>query len=222
MKSGFGNTKDRAPSLNSRAKPLKRPSQARAIFTVEAIYQAFVRIWRRNGWSGLSTRQVALEAGVAIGTLYDYFPSKEALLSGYIRHSLDELLQHLDEQVVQTNDLDWLTRIKRLIRLTCEPNDARQPLFNHEVFVIEHQFTEPKHHRRLFQELSQKWREAFAACADLPTQPSQTTIDAWVIMAWGGRRYCVAVQPTTEQTAAWLSEMETMICSRLLERPAPL
>jgi AcrR family transcriptional regulator len=48
----------------------------------------------------LTTRSVALEAGVAIGTLYDYFPSKEALLSGYIRHCLDALLLRFDEHVV--------------------------------------------------------------------------------------------------------------------------
>ncbi|MBV6822890.1 TetR/AcrR family transcriptional regulator [Pseudomonas sp. PD9R] len=214
MKSGFGNNKGDAPTLNPRAKPLKRPSQARAVFTVEAIYQAFVRIWHRNGWTGLTTRDVALEAGVAIGTLYDYFPSKEALLSGYIRHRLDALLQQIDEFVVQA-DVDWPTRIKRLVRLTCDPDDARQPLFNHAVSLIEHQIAEPKHHRRVFDELSQKWREALAACTDLPAQPSQTTIDAWVIMAWGGRRYCVTAQPAAAQTAAWLSEVETMICSRL-------
>jgi hypothetical protein len=46
-------------------------------------------------------------------------------------------------------------------------------------------------------------------------QPSASTIEAWVIMAWGGRRYCITAQPTAEQTAAWLSEMQTMICSRL-------
>ncbi len=222
MKSGVGNTKGRAPTLSPRAKPLKRPSQARAIFTVEAIYQAFVRIWQRDGWAGLTTREVALEAGVAIGTLYDYFPSKEALLSGYIRHSLDDLLQHLDEQVVRANDLDWLTRIKRLIRLTCEPDVVRQPLFNHEVLAIEHQFSEPKHHRRLFQELSKKWREAFAACGDLPAQPTEMSVDAWVIMAWGGRRYCVAAQPTAEQTDTWLAEIEAMICSRLSSIPHSL
>lgn len=215
MKSGFGNSKGGEPTVNPRAKPLKRPSQARAIFTVEAIYQAFVRIWQRNGWSGLTTREVALEAGVAIGTLYDYFPSKEALLSGYIRHQLDALLRHLDESVVKANDLDWPTRIKRLIYMTCNPFDARQPLFNHAVSLIEHQIAEPKHHRRVFDELSRKWREAFAACADLPVQPSQATIDAWVIMAWGGRRYCVTAQPAAAQTAAWLSEMETLICGRL-------
>jgi len=219
MKSGFGNSRGSAPTLNPRAKPLKRPRQARAIFTVEAIYEAFVRIWQRDGWSGLTTREVALEAGVAIGTLYDYFPSKEALLSGYIRRCLDALLARLDEQVIQANEVDWPTRIERLIRLTCDPGDAGQPLFNHEVLALEHQIAESKHHRRVYQELSQKWREAFAACSDLPTQPPAATIDAWVIMAWGGRRYCVMTQATAEQAAAWLSEMQTMICSRLLNSP---
>src|SRR5690349_8438097 len=123
MKSGFGNAKGRLPTLNSRAKPLKRPSQARAIFTVEAIYEAFVRIWQRDGWSGLTTREVALEAGVAIGTLYDYFPSKEALLSGYIRHRLDALLAQMDQDVIQATELDWPTRIQRLVHLTCNPDD---------------------------------------------------------------------------------------------------
>jgi AcrR family transcriptional regulator len=215
MKSGFGNTKGGLPTLNSRAKPLKRPSQARAIFTVEAIYEAFVRIWQRDGWSGLTTREVALETGVAIGTLYDYFPSKEALLSGYIRHRLDVLLVQMDQDVIQPTDLDWQTRIKRLVCLTCDPHDARQPLFNHAVSLIEHQIAESKHHHRVYEELSQKWREALAACSDLPMQPSASTIEAWVIMAWGGRRYCITAQPTAEQTSAWLSEMQTMICSRL-------
>ncbi|MCL5230791.1 hypothetical protein [Pseudomonas nunensis] len=91
----------------------------------------------------------------------------------------------------------------------------RQPLFNDEVLAIEHRFTEPKHHRRLFQELSQKWREAFAACGDLPVQPSPATIDAWVIMAWGGRRYFVVAQPVAAQMAAWLLEIESMFCARL-------
>lgn len=95
------------------------------------------------------------------------------------------------------------------------PGDVRQPLFNHEVLLIEHQFVKPKHHRRAFEELSTKWQEALAACRDLPARPSQTTIDAWVIMAWGGQRYCVTVQLAAPQTAAWLSEFETMICSRL-------
>ncbi|KAB0495170.1 TetR/AcrR family transcriptional regulator [Pseudomonas vancouverensis] len=215
MKSGFGNSKGQTSSLNPRAKPLKRPSQARAVFTVEAIYEAFVRIWRRDGWSRLTTREVALEAGVAVGTLYDYFPSKEALISGYVRHCMEGLLQRLETEVVQAHDLDWRARIRHLITLTCAPDEIRLPLFSPAVQAIEHQFTEAKHHRRVYDELSQKWHAVFAACLDLPERPADTTIDAWVIMAWGGRRYCATAQPAAQAQTAWLSEMETMICGRL-------
>ncbi len=70
------------------------------MFTVQAIYDAFVRIWRRDGWDGVSTRAVALETGVAVGTLYDYFPNKAALLSGYVRHCMEQLLQAIEQQAV--------------------------------------------------------------------------------------------------------------------------
>ena len=72
--------------LQARPKPLKRPAQARPRFTVQAIYDAFVRIWQRDGSAGVATRAVALETGVAVGTLYEYFPNKQALLSGYVRY----------------------------------------------------------------------------------------------------------------------------------------
>src|SRR5688572_19056795 len=86
------------------AKPLKRPSQARARFTVQAIYDAFIRIWRKQGWEHLTTRAVALETGISVGTLYEYFPNKQALLSGYVRHGMDRLLSAIEKQVVQASD----------------------------------------------------------------------------------------------------------------------
>jgi hypothetical protein len=63
--SGFGKAVTPAAP---RSKPLKRPTQARGKFTVQAIYDAFVRIWQAEGWEGVTTRAVALETGIAIGT----------------------------------------------------------------------------------------------------------------------------------------------------------
>ena len=54
-----------APTPPASAKPLKRPTQARAKFTVQAIFDALVRIWQRDGWARLTTRSVALETAVA-------------------------------------------------------------------------------------------------------------------------------------------------------------
>ena len=56
-------------------KPLKRPRQARAKATVQAVFDAFVRIWQRDGWQRLTTRAVALEAGIAIGSSLSLFIS---------------------------------------------------------------------------------------------------------------------------------------------------
>jgi len=216
MKRGFGNASTPpATPAKPRSKPLKRPSQARAIFTVEAIYEAFVRIWLRQGWSALTTRAVALEAGVAIGTLYDYFPSKEAMLSGYVRYAIECLIERLNTHVVQPADLSWQTRLTRLLDLSCNPAEPDRSMFNYELLELEHKIAEPKHQHRAYLELASTWRNVFAACHDLPQQPSAETIDAWFTSVWGGRRYCVTAQLSEEQRRAWLAEVKTTLLQRV-------
>ncbi|WP_394845763.1 TetR/AcrR family transcriptional regulator [Pendulispora brunnea] len=59
--------------------PRKQPVQARSHATVEAILQATVRVLTKVGYDRTSTNKVAEAAGVSVGSLYQYFPSKEAL-----------------------------------------------------------------------------------------------------------------------------------------------
>lgn len=84
-----------------RTTPRKRPRQARSAATVEALLEATARVLVKEGYDGLSTNRVAEQAGVSIGSLYQYFPSKEALvaelLEKYAAHFLAlvvELLGH--------------------------------------------------------------------------------------------------------------------------------
>ncbi|HEX5738829.1 MAG TPA: TetR/AcrR family transcriptional regulator, partial [Hydrogenophaga sp.] len=178
-----------------RPKPLKRPTQARSKFTVQAIYDAFVRIWNAHGWEGVTTRAVALETGIAVGTLYDFFPNKEALLSGYVRHCLDALLVRLDAEVISPSDIVWQERVKRLMRITCDTRLDGLPTFDHEMLMLEHRIAEPKHHRRVYDELASRWEQAFARCKDLQPPLSSATVHALLTAAWGGRRYQLLVQP---------------------------
>ena len=200
-----------------RSKPLKRPTQARSRFTVQAIYDAFVRIWQERGWEGVTTRAVALETGIAVGTLYDYFPDKEALLSGYVRHCIEALLQRLDADVMAPAGLGWRERVQRLVRITCDSRLAGLPVFDHEMLMLEHRVAEPKHHQRVYDELVAKWQQAFAACTDLRPQPAPATVHALFTAAWGGRRYRLLLQPGADD--AWLAEMEAMVVARLSTRP---
>ncbi|MBV8634989.1 MAG: TetR/AcrR family transcriptional regulator, partial [Burkholderiaceae bacterium] len=158
--------------------------QERAKFTVEAIYGAFVRIWRRQGWSSVSTRAVALEAGVSTGTLYEYFPNREALLSGYVRHCIEATLAALDNLPPQP----WRATVRQLVLLTCGAAPDL-PYFDAAMFKLEQGIAEPKHHRRAYQELSGRWRRILGACADLPRPVGEEDADALFVALWGGRRY---------------------------------
>jgi AcrR family transcriptional regulator len=61
--------------------PRKAPRQPRARATVDAIIEAAEQLTRKLGVEAWTTNHVAERAGVSIGTLYQYFPSKESLLT---------------------------------------------------------------------------------------------------------------------------------------------
>lgn len=64
-----------------RDKPLYRlPKQARGKATCAAIFEATARIVETQGEARLTTNRIAETAGVSIGTLYQYFPNKQAIL----------------------------------------------------------------------------------------------------------------------------------------------
>jgi AcrR family transcriptional regulator len=64
------------PSLN----PRKKPRQARAAVTLDAIFEATIQLLVAEGMHRLTTTRVAERAGVSVGTMYQYFPNKESLV----------------------------------------------------------------------------------------------------------------------------------------------
>lgn len=71
--------------------PRKSPVQARSAASVDAILQATIQVLLGVGRERLTTTRVALRAGVSIGTLYQYFPNKSALLQTALKRHLDEV-----------------------------------------------------------------------------------------------------------------------------------
>ena len=79
----------RTAAWPGRAKPLKSkrriPRQARAGETVEPILEAAAQVLEAGGLAGFTTNAVAERAGVSIGTLYQYFADKHAMLLALAR-----------------------------------------------------------------------------------------------------------------------------------------
>lgn len=69
--------------------PRKSPSQERSRRTVERILDAATRVFDERGYAGATTNDIADEADVSIGSLYQYFPNKDALLVALTKRHIE-------------------------------------------------------------------------------------------------------------------------------------
>ncbi len=76
--------------------PRKRPRQARAAATLDAIFEATIQVMLVDGPHRLTTTRVAVRAGVSVGTLYQYFPHKQALFYAVNERYLDDLAEKVE------------------------------------------------------------------------------------------------------------------------------
>ena len=74
-------------------KPRKLAAQQRSRATVDALVEATARILVKEGFDKASTNRIAEVAGVSVGSLYQYFPSKEALVAAVIERHQQEIMQ---------------------------------------------------------------------------------------------------------------------------------
>jgi AcrR family transcriptional regulator len=74
-------------------KPRKAASQERSRATVDALVETTARILVKEGFDKASTNRIAEVAGVSVGSLYQYFPGKEALVAAVIERHQQEIMQ---------------------------------------------------------------------------------------------------------------------------------
>jgi AcrR family transcriptional regulator len=111
--------------MTAQVSPRKAPRQSRSQATVKAILDATARILIERGFAAVTTNAVAERAGVSVGSLYQYFPNKEALVTAlHARHgeqmtavilraltkamdaTLDDALAGLIEATVEAHRID--------------------------------------------------------------------------------------------------------------------
>lgn len=80
------------PDLKAR----KQPRQARAMATVDAIFEATIQVLVSDGPRRLTTTRVAARAGVSVGSMYQYFPHKQALFYALNERYLMALAQRIE------------------------------------------------------------------------------------------------------------------------------
>lgn len=80
--------------------PKKRPSTPRGAQTYRAVVTATARLLERDGYEALTTNHVADRAGVGVASVYEFFPSKHALVAAVVEHMVESVIAEL------TSDLE--------------------------------------------------------------------------------------------------------------------
>lgn len=76
--------------------PRRSPSQARSVVTVAAVFEAAIQVLLKDGVHRLTTTRVAERAGVSVGSLYQYYPNKQALLNAVLERHLNGVVEAVE------------------------------------------------------------------------------------------------------------------------------
>ncbi|UKK94695.1 TetR/AcrR family transcriptional regulator [Brucella pseudogrignonensis] len=85
------------PHTLQASKPRKTPIQSRSRVTVDAIFEATIQVLLSEGLARLTTTRVSERAGVSVGTMYQYFPNKEALIIALNQRYLNKVAERIEE-----------------------------------------------------------------------------------------------------------------------------
>lgn len=90
-------------------RPRKEPRQERSRATVDAILTAAAEVFERSGYDRTTTDAIAERAGVSVGTLYQYFPTKDALLRKLVERHIAAIVRALTPVILGSDASTDLT-----------------------------------------------------------------------------------------------------------------
>ena len=93
----------------------KRPNQSRSRALVEAVAQASLRILDEGGDEALTVTRIAELSGAAVGSIYQYFPNKDAIVALLYERVLDEESEHLRLMQVRLVGMPLATALREIL-----------------------------------------------------------------------------------------------------------
>ena len=95
--------------------PRKFPRQERSRRTVDRILEAAAQVLHDAGYTSATTNDIALEAGISVGSLYQYFPNKDAILVALTRRHIDSATAGLVSLVLALSPEDGIRETFRTV-----------------------------------------------------------------------------------------------------------
>lgn len=156
--------------MNSIASPLKsrrKPVQQRSKMTQAAILEAFVRLLVEKGYASLTIRDIALVAGVGLGTVYEYFPSKKSIAAHCIRQRFKGVGTCMLACIEKKRACPLPEMVAEILDGMLEMHTQHIEEWSALIF-LERQISDPLAYHLLYQHIVDIWGLAFVASSDGP------------------------------------------------------
>jgi AcrR family transcriptional regulator len=177
-------------------RPRKSPAQERSARTVEILLEATTRVLVTEGYDAASTNRIARAAGVSVGSLYQYFPNKEALVLALAQQHASRMLELLARSAAEVGTA---------------PIEEAVPRFVRAMFAAHR--LEPELHVALTQQVLHVGLEPFEAFL----RAGVDMVRAWLEL------HRARLVPTDLDAAAWLcvTTVDAVVHAALLEKDRP-
>ncbi|KYG66089.1 transcriptional regulator [Bdellovibrio bacteriovorus] len=120
---------------------VKAPTQERSRQTVATILDACSRLLISEGFYSITTDKIAKEAGVSIGSLYQFFGNKESVVQAVVKNIMEEDKRIISEKMRAISPLPSEQRMKAMIELCIETfrrnSDLRSKLSTIQYYVAD-------------------------------------------------------------------------------------
>lgn len=116
----------------------KQGLQQRALVTRDAILKAAIRIIEKEGMAAFNTNRIAESTGISVGSLYQYFSNKEAILEELVRNAIDQRVNNVKELLKKTTQtMTAMDVVSNLIEAAMETPDTK-PEVDQILFELNH------------------------------------------------------------------------------------
>lgn len=103
------------PRPRPRKKSAKKPRQERSRETFDVILTGATRVFARYGYARATTNRIAEEAGVSVGSVYQYFPDKDAMLTELMRRYRESLVERIGQRIAEMDDVSFESLVHTLL-----------------------------------------------------------------------------------------------------------
>ena len=198
-------------------RPRKQPLQARSRDTVDVILKAAARLLAAKGYAATTTNHIAEHAGVSIGSLYEYFPNKDALLVALMDDHLREgetiMAQAAGAMMPYGDDVESVVQgfVRAMVDFHARDGALHRVLFEEAPL--------PPRIRRRLSDLEQRvtdWVEAWLRAHPGATKRDPTLAAAVVVQTVEGLTHKLVVygEPGDDMDV-YLREMVTLVTAYL-------